>query len=177
MSIWYSYRMICLVLFSWACRLSFLAFYLAQAFKILTKKHELHYCSAFIEVRSGGTIGANAITWSRPITIDEFHSPKKGFRRRVCIQNTKFPHVSVMVQKLKGSSFDKLTRCHVKMQPRDKRVTSMGLVGCFEDKRRFSDLSAISRLGSRRFVLQYIVIYLSSNTPYRNYDLSVQVCI
>ena len=45
------------------CR--FLAFYLAQAFKILTKKHELHYCSALIEVRSGGTIGAYAITWSR----------------------------------------------------------------------------------------------------------------
>ena len=26
----------------------------------------------------------------------------------------------------------------------------MSLVGCFEDKRRFSDLSAMSRLGSRR---------------------------
>ena len=55
-----------MVLFSWVCRLSF---YLAQAFKILTKKHELHYCSALIEVRSGGTIGAYAITWSRPIAM------------------------------------------------------------------------------------------------------------
>ena len=26
------------------------------------KKHELYYCSALIEVRSGGTIGAYAIT-------------------------------------------------------------------------------------------------------------------
>ena len=30
---------------------------------------KLRYCSAFIEVRLGGTIGAYAITWSRPIAI------------------------------------------------------------------------------------------------------------
>ena len=70
--------MICLVLVSWAYRLLFLTFYLAQAFKMLTKKYALHYCSAFVEVRSGGTIGAYAITWSRLIAIDEFHSPKKS---------------------------------------------------------------------------------------------------
>ena len=45
---------------------------------MLTKKDELHYYSATIEVCSGGTIGAYAIPWSRPIAIDEFHSPKNG---------------------------------------------------------------------------------------------------
>ena len=43
------------------------------------KKYELHYCSAFIEVRSGGTIGAYAITWSRPIAIDEWNSIRQKF--------------------------------------------------------------------------------------------------
>ena len=73
-----------MVFFSWVCRLSFYAFYLAQAFKILTKMHELHYCSASIEVRSGGTIGAYAITWSRPIAMTNVPFAKKIKRKKKC---------------------------------------------------------------------------------------------
>ena len=42
---------------------------------MLTKKYALHYWSAFIEVRSDGTIGAYAITTYR---YNEFHSQKSA---------------------------------------------------------------------------------------------------
>ena len=74
---WYSYQMNCLVLVPWASRLLFLTFYLAQTFKMLTKKYALHYCRAFVEVRSGGTIGAYAITWTQLIAIDGIPFAKK----------------------------------------------------------------------------------------------------
>ena len=115
LSIWYSYRMICLALFSWACRLLFLTLYLAQTFKMLTKKDALHYCSAFIHVRSGGMIGAYAITWSRLIAIDEFHSPKI----KVCLWNT-MPPAATKCKKLfldsrsKSRSQDHWPWCYLK---------------------------------------------------------------
>ena len=54
--------------------------------KNVNQKYELHYCSAFIEVRSGGTIGAYAITTNR---YNEFHSQKL---KSLYIRTTKCPN-------------------------------------------------------------------------------------
>ena len=60
-----------------------------QAFKILTKKHELHYCSAFIEVRSGGTVGANTITPDRYRRIPFAKNENRHFQKGYLKSNTK----------------------------------------------------------------------------------------
>ena len=99
-----------IVLFSWACRLSFFTFYLAQALKMLTKKYELHYCSAFIEVRSGGTIGAYAITWSRPIAITNSIRQKLYELDRGCPNRTNTP-AGTIFQDIKISKNKKRFRC------------------------------------------------------------------